>query len=498
MQVPAASSSLMLRNYSVINRHTPNPYEGDLFDNGGNLALMAPAVRIAHQQSPFGHLLNFFMTTSLPAQTTSPGGGIEQTGAPHYYRLLEYVHVPSRYVGTETILAPEVFNDVPGQDDTVNTVGVAIGSNIDDPSDPRYKFQPPFNKVSQQRDPGKVNLNTVVGRREVDQATNNPHVWSEVYDGIMHRYRDGNLFDDGNPFATATNNLLQLSHFGPAWRDVVLSRKGYAQYNADDPGTDNPIEKPAPGAPPDVLTFGLNPGFPTVFGNPFRSPDAGDLVPLIQMMQYGVDASWLRVHPRTLGDDGAWGAAGFDDDNSGLVDDMRDAGFGDDEISHRGPGDFRAIPEEEFGDDDRTYNPLFSESAPTPALDPYRNPYMMYQPMTRLGNLVTTRSNVYAVWVTVGYFEVEPAPDWNSNEDNVQQRFGGDGTAGSTATLAAKALYDRVYPEGYRLGRELGADTGNTRRERAFYIIDRTLPVGFKPGDDLNVENTILVRRRIE
>ena len=36
------------------------------------------------------------------------------------------------------------------------------------------------------------------------------------------------------------------------------------------------------------------------------------------------------------------------------------------------------------------------------------NPYFRYQALTRLGNLVTTRSNVYAFWITVGYFEVTP------------------------------------------------------------------------------------------
>ena len=83
-------------------------------------------------------------------------------------------------------------------------------------------------------------------------------------------------------------------------------------------------------------------------------------------------------------------------------------------------------------------------------------------------------------------------------ENNVQQRFGGDGTVGSDATVRARALYDRVYPEGYMLGQEVGSDTGNTKRQRAFYIIDRTEPVGFKPGEDLNVERMIRVRRRIE
>jgi hypothetical protein len=189
-----------------------------------------------------------------------------------------------------------------------------------------------------------------------------------------------------------------------------------------------------------------------------------------------------------------------------LTNDQREAGFGDDVISRRREG---AIPEEEFrAGDDRELLPLFCDSAGAPAIDALRNPAMLYQPMTRLGNLVTTRSNVYAIWVTVGYFEVEKAPDWNETRDldgngtpdgeDTRARFGATTTNTDPETIRGRALYDRVYPEGYMLGQEVGAETGNTRRQRAFYIIDRTEPVGFKPGEDLNVENMIRVRRRIE
>ena len=41
-------------------------------------------------------------------------------------------------------------------------------------------------------------------------------------------------------------------------------------------------------------------------------------------------------------------------------------------------------------------------------------------------------------------------------------------------------------------------DTGEIERHRAFYIIDRTLPVGFQRGQDLNVEKAILLKRYIE
>ena len=40
---------------------------------------------------------------------------------------------------------------------------------------------------------------------------------------------------------------------------------------------------------------------------------------------------------------------------------------------------------------------------------PEPQPVLLLSRLARLGNLVTTRSNVYAVWITVGYFEVSPA-----------------------------------------------------------------------------------------
>jgi hypothetical protein len=42
----------------------------------------------------------------------------------------------------------------------------------------------------------------------------------------------------------------------------------------------------------------------------------------------------------------------------------------------------------------------------------------------------------------------------------------------------------------------IGSQTNE--RHRAFYIFDRTLPVGFQRGQDLNVINAILVNRYIE
>ena len=431
-QVPASSSSLMLREYSVANRYTADPYDGDGVDKMG--APETTLDRLARQQGCFGHLLNFFQSAEKPAGTYPNGPGLEPlSGAPNFSRFLEFVEVPSRFVGTDTLLSPEVFNDNP----LVSNPPGNPAEDITALDDPRLLLQPPFNKVSRERDPGKVNLNTVTGRREVESNGVVKH-WSEVYDGIMHRYGDSSLFD------SATNNVLQLGHLGPAWRDVELSRRGYAQYNADvtlayasgDPG---PIEKLVTTQnQPETFAFGLNKDFPSVFSNPFRSADAGDLVPLTNMVRPGVDATYLRgIHWQRADDPTlitnpyapqgskygpiAWGQADYDDDGDGIKDDIREAGYG---VIDPSPGSGPPLDGDTLRIKDSTKAlessgiPLFSEEVPEPAIDGERNPGMMYQPMTRLGNLVTTRSNVYAIWVTVGYFEVEKAPDWNDPEQH--------------------------------------------------------------------------------
>ncbi len=96
--------------------------------------------------------------------------------------------------------------------------------------------------------------------------------------------------------------------------------------------------------------------------------------------------------------------------------------------------------------------------------DADRNPYFTNQILTRLGDNLTTNSNVFAVWVTVGYFEYE-----DTNGDGV--------------------------PE---FGREVGEETGQIQRHRAFYMIDRSIPVAFEPGVTHNEKDTIILRRMIE
>jgi hypothetical protein len=85
---------------------------------------------------------------------------------------------------------------------------------------------------------------------------------------------------------------------------------------------------------------------------------------------------------------------------------------------------------------------------------------------------------VYAIWVTLGLFEV----------------------AADSRTIADPGTGAQVplYPDGYRLVREYGSDTGDVTRHRSFYLFDRSIPVGYQQGSDNNVQDAILAERIIE
>ncbi len=155
---------------------------------------------------------------------------------------------------------------------------------------------------------------------------------------------------------------------------------------------------------------------PTTFANPFRAASAADLVPVAAMNHRGIDVTLLRPS---------------------VADPTK---------------------------------PLFNNASTADYNNTDRNPYFKYQALQRIANNVTTRSNVFAVWVTIGYFEAIP------------------NAAGP----------DAGHPDGYQIGAELGSTSGDFERHRAFYIFDRSIPVGYERGQNHNVNRAILLKHFIE
>ncbi|MGV3484441.1 MAG: hypothetical protein ACO1RT_08485 [Planctomycetaceae bacterium] len=83
-----------------------------------------------------------------------------------------------------------------------------------------------------------------------------------------------------------------------------------------------------------------------------------------------------------------------------------------------------------------------------------RDPFYRFQNVTRMSNLTTHHSNVFMIRMTVGYFVVDPA----------------------TGALGEEFLDPR---NGYL-------------RPRAFYLVDRSIPVAYEPGQQHNASNTII------
>lgn len=478
----------------------------------------------------FYQLLNFFSSHSYNLSSNNqrvfPGPPPRRVEGAHFYRLFDFVETPSPYVGTEKWLNTTNFSLTPGpgidgrwgragiddnQDGELDDIGEAGWPGSDDVNTEQDEFRPPFNYLSRQRDPGKINLNTI----PVTPATGPDGAWGlagvdDNNDTIIDNPSEfglgvfgGNFNVQGISDDFRAGPLEGLMRGYPALDTArfaskfFMSRRGYHTTVRDDAGaTANPY---GPVVTPG--SYGIN-GFadplaldryyPTRFANPFRPAWATSLLPgpvraqivrdrlLIAKNQINgtplldasgnpilddVQGTLLRrdsLTPRP-GVDGNWGAAGVDDDGDMIVDEEDEGGAGDDVYRNE---------------------PLFVPEAGRVPLatarwrDQQRHSQHRYLALQRMANMTSTTSNVYAVWITVGFFEVEPV----HRVDPITGQF----------------ETPESHPDGYRLGRELGSNTGEIRRHRAFYIIDRSEPVAYQPGENHNVDRAIKLRRLIE
>jgi hypothetical protein len=273
----------------------------------------------------FKHLLNFY------ANDSHAGAGSQRA---NLFRLMDYLEVPSRFLGTQVKMA--------------ETVAVAELPNT---------VKHPFNVVPRYRVPGKINLNTIYND---PNAAGTSTIWEALQGGYQT--------------------------IGLSWADFRTSRN-------------------------DGLATG---SVPTDFANPFRPVGHADHVPSLQF--YGGSHTSLVVEdPETTL---------FRSDGSAT-----------------------------------NKEPLFDLDTTNVAYDSERSAYFRNIQRSRLANLTTNRSSVFAIWITVAYFEVD---------------------------------------ENGLVGREVGLDDGESIRNRGFYIFDRSIPVAFEPGRNHNVERGILVQSIIE
>lgn len=133
-------------------------------------------------------------------------------------------------------------------------------------------------------------------------------------------------------------------------------------------------------------------------------------------------------------------------------------------------------------------SPLFASGSTTvPAFDPKLSSWFRFDPLIRASSQTTTRSEVYAIWVTVGLFEVADVTDDNTGIPTTIPSLNQGGAA-----------VTRYPADNFRIVREYGSTSGDVTRHRGFYIFDRSIPVGYESGADHNIEDAILVERFIE
>ena len=85
----------------------------------------------------------------------------------------------------------------------------------------------------------------------------------------------------------------------------------------------------------------------------------------------------------------------------------------------------------------------------------------------KITNLTTVRTHQYAVWITIGLFEVVQPGD---------------------PTTATPDI----------LGLEVGLLSGRNTRYRSFFLLDRTRAIGFNPQAPGDLRNVVVYRQDIE
>jgi hypothetical protein len=598
MNVPCSGPTRLLHDYDM--RHTaygpmnqPSTYFPDDGRRSANEYLTtvpigsAASARFGYAQTtPFPHLLNFF-NSSVAAPALGTSNTVAAFNQPNFYRIFEFLTVPSRFAGTQQFhlhgrytatsglytglwnqaLRPRQMTETGWPDQLQSFAATNPGTvNIMAAQfeHPGWPFTAPFNTISQFREPGRVNINTIpvlqagesltTALRSGDKQSDfGATIWRGVTNEFfpaVHMFGAGTELNSKARFQTTTtqfeinrrainvitgtgytrgnsngwespsddyvdNFYNMFSNMRSDWPRFDI--RGPNAYWQNGGGDDRSARKNSIGAPPPVSRDDFNgvermdPQKPAWIANPIRSfmedysatvpqplltftnpyvPPAENFQSAYQRLPYlAVDSTLLRRKDTT------W-------------------------TPWTSNGDALPVVPQTTLHMDPVFDPLFVLNFPRPNAgqapnslpppiqpghtaytayvqnpDPRgnsrtkigdyrnsdRNPFFRYQLYTKLGSTVTTRSNVYAIWITVGQFECERV---------------------ASTTLPSQAGMGNVpdmpmiqrFPDGFRILREFGSDTGETRRHKIFAIFDRSIPVGFKRGENYNVDQAFLVR----
>ena len=398
--VPATSNARLGVEYTV--SQSSSPYVNPLGER-------------AEHRGAFGHLLNFFHS--------SIGTVAEQPSqlAGNYFRVFDFVHVPSRFKGTRTFLnqaalsATNPFRKTSGNPlDPANYIDLVTTERPELLANGELAWR--STSISEFREPGKVNINTAPWR-----------VWLELgFDSALKSFNNDRhaAFE----LSMAGYNYPRLELDGTDSSDGINSLSG--RY----PNGWHPAEYP----------------------NPLRAGTTADLMPRLPgssttSVNFAIDGTMLRS--TLFQTDGRLAPA--------AAQVPRQTG-----LQQPALGGYNLAADQRQND----------QVAAFAMQNRKNNAYFRYKDLMKLGNSITSQSNVYAIWVTIGYFEIEPNIGPNGELYQV----------------------DRQHPDGYRYGVELGSDLGQVTRNRSFYIVDRSIPVAFEPGVNHNVDDAILVRRHLE
>ncbi len=106
--------------------------------------------------------------------------------------------------------------------------------------------------------------------------------------------------------------------------------------------------------------------------------------------------------------------------------------------------------------------------------DDRQHPYFRSEMLQKAMNLTTVRTHQYAVWITIGFFEISKQGDINM--------------LGQGNPIGA---YDVI-------GSEVGAVTGKGVRYRGFFLVDRTKLFGFNPYNTGSFRSAVVYRKVIQ